>query len=175
MLGSPFLLVELEKLTNAVATKCPVGVELKEDLSSLMAALDVSGSKKKEPASVSTGGHRTKPIPIPSSVAVQCIQSFAYVVHYQHACSSIPIINIGDHLGPLRTRPSSLALPPPVTQQYATFRPRIALWSLRQMRGAGWWRAGQRRKCLEGQEGSRVARGARTLSIQPAVAFVWAG
>ena len=120
-------------------------------------------------------GHRTKPIPIPSSVAVQCIQSFAYVVHYQHACSSIPIINIGDHLGPLRTRPSSLALPPPVTQQYATFRPRIALWSLRQMRGAGWWRAGQRRKCLEGQEGSRVARGARTLSIQPAVAFVWAG
>ena len=49
------IIAQMEKLTNAVATKCPVGVELKDDLSSLMAALDVSGSKKKEPASVSTG------------------------------------------------------------------------------------------------------------------------
>ena len=49
------IIAQMEKLTHAVATKCPVGVELKDDLSSLMAALDVSGSKKKEPASVSTG------------------------------------------------------------------------------------------------------------------------
>ena len=32
------------------------------------------------------------------------------------------------------------------------------------MRGTDWWRAGQRRKCLKGQEGSWVARGARNLS-----------
>jgi len=45
----------MENLTKAVATKCPVGAELKEDLSTLMAALDVSGSKKKKLAPVSTG------------------------------------------------------------------------------------------------------------------------
>lgn len=51
--------VEMDNLTKAVATKCPVGAELKEelkdDLSDLMAALDVSGGKKKKPATLSTG------------------------------------------------------------------------------------------------------------------------
>jgi hypothetical protein len=47
---------QMEDLTEAVATKCPVGAELKEDLSTLMAAPDVSGSKKKKkPVPVSTG------------------------------------------------------------------------------------------------------------------------
>ena len=48
---------EMEELTKEVATKCPVGAELKDDLSSLMGALDISDSKKKKkkPIPVSTG------------------------------------------------------------------------------------------------------------------------
>lgn len=49
------IIVEMDNLTEAVATKCPVGAELKDDLSALMATLDVSDSKKKKPAPVSTG------------------------------------------------------------------------------------------------------------------------
>jgi hypothetical protein len=49
------IIAEMENLTNVVASKCPVGAELKEDLPALMAGLDVSGSKKKKPVPVSTG------------------------------------------------------------------------------------------------------------------------
>lgn len=53
------VIVEMDNLTKAVAKKCPVSAELKDelkdDLSDLMAALDVSGSKKKKPAPLSTG------------------------------------------------------------------------------------------------------------------------
>jgi hypothetical protein len=45
---------EMEELTKEVARKCPVGAELKEDLSELMGALDISGTKK-NPVFVSTG------------------------------------------------------------------------------------------------------------------------
>jgi len=46
----------MEMLTQEVATMCPVGAELKEDLSTLMGALDISSSKKKKkPVAVSTG------------------------------------------------------------------------------------------------------------------------
>ena len=46
---------EMERLTKEVATTCPVGAELKEDLSALMGALNISGSKKKKAVAVSTG------------------------------------------------------------------------------------------------------------------------
>lgn len=48
---------EMEQLTKVVATKCPVAAELKEDLSDLMGALDISGSSKmtKKPIPVPTG------------------------------------------------------------------------------------------------------------------------
>ena len=49
------IIAEMENLTKVVATNCPVGAELKEDLPAVMAALDVSGSKKKKLAPVSTG------------------------------------------------------------------------------------------------------------------------
>jgi RNA ligase len=49
------MFAEMEKLTAQVAMRCPVGAELTEDLSALVGALDISGSKKKKPVAVSTG------------------------------------------------------------------------------------------------------------------------